>query len=115
MGATRFEAAPDEGEGAGMSQHFDMGYCRFSGADHRHLSWIFWVATNWAFDDELFFLGDAIDDSEILSAQSAGFELISEMDVDFVVFGDDHESGGVFIESMNDSGPEITTNCAEIV
>ena len=47
---------------------------------------------------------------DIFFFDGAIFELLRKGLMGHIVFGNDHESGGVFIESVNDAGPECPPN-----
>ena len=60
-------------------------------------------------------LDGAADDGPVLFANLAAFELAAQEMMDLVVLGDDDHAGRVAVESMDDSGPQLSGDVAELV
>jgi hypothetical protein len=59
--------------------------------------------------DETFFLREfAIGNGEINLLHSPVFELPGQLTIGFVTFGDDHNTGSIFIQTVHDAWPQYT-------
>ncbi len=58
--------------------------------------------------------GGAVDDGEIALLDLSKFELFRDFPLGHVVLGDDHDTGGIAVEAMDDSGAELAEPAGEL-
>ena len=120
MGAAGFDADFDEGEGAVGSgkafEHVEVGdggasVCSAGG----HTDAADEVAGDREVDGGVVFFEMAVEESDIGLGDLALGEHLAEFAVGAVVFGDEDEAAGLFVEAMDDAGAEIAADVGEIV
>jgi len=72
------------------------------------------VASNGEIDGGVVFFEVAVEESDVGFGDLAAGEHFAEFAVGAVVFGDEDEAAGEFVEAMDDSGAEVATNVGKL-
>lgn len=117
VGASCEQATLNESTALIFASLLPFGDGLFSGTviEHGHALAVHRVASDAVFDAALGFAGNAVDDGEVNLRQSSLTKGLCETAVGDVIFRHDHTAAGVFIEPVNDAGPCLATDTAEVI
>lgn len=110
VGSTGFKSACDKGALVEPVDHFDMGDGGFALHVDGHELAVGFMPCHGCVNGELFSIDFASDDGEITSLGGFLFNLGGKVGVGSVVFGNDHDSGGFFVEAVDDAGTKFAGN-----
>lgn len=115
VGAASFESADKHCSLVRTANLLEMGDGGPSVVHDRHDEVILLVSTDRSVDGELVVRRVTPSDAEIAPLCFPGLNLLRQSAVRRVVFGDKHESRRVFVEPVDDSGPETAAVSAQFV
>lgn len=116
MGSAGLGCQLEKREAAKWFDDLVEGNCLFSDfrSDRVFLSYL-WVDAQWCAYAVGCQVRGPVDNSEIVFFDMTAFELFSNFPLGSVVFGNDHNTGGVSVETMDDAGAKVTQPARQLI
>ncbi len=110
MGATRLEPARNQRKSGEGVQYRIMGDSMATVRDDRHFLTVFGMPTNGGVNLSLNGLRRPFDNGPIQAGCGVCFELLGQMLVGVVIFCDNQQAAGLFVQTMHNARPDDTPN-----